>query len=62
MERKMIVNDIRANKLLAVSICFFMTASAFLAALAGMLSAGLLGSVEVLMEKAKTPDFLQMHT
>lgn len=61
MKRKIIWNDIKANKLLSFSTCLFMAVSAFLFSLAGLLFTGLLGSVNALMEMAQTPDFLQMH-
>ena len=61
MIRKLIVNDIRNNKLISASIAFFMGISAMLIGLSVLLFTGLLGSVDSLMETAQTPDFLQMH-
>ena len=61
MIKKLIVNDIRQNKLLSASVTFFMGISAMLIGLSVLLFTGLLGSIDSLMERAKTPDFLQMH-
>ncbi|MBO5153424.1 MAG: FtsX-like permease family protein [Eubacterium sp.] len=61
MRKRMIWNDIRGNRLMSVSTWFFMAVSAFLFALTAYLAVSLLGSVDALMEQAKTPDFLQMH-
>ena len=61
MRRRMIWNDIRGNRLMSVTTWFFMAVSAFLFALTAYLAVSLLGSVDALMEQAKTPDFLQMH-
>lgn len=61
MRRRMIWNDIRGNRLMSVTTWFFMAVSAFLLALTAYLAVSLLGSVDALMEQAKTPDFLQMH-
>ncbi|MDD7024921.1 MAG: FtsX-like permease family protein [Oscillospiraceae bacterium] len=61
MRKRILWNDIKGNRLLAVTTWLFMTVSAFLFALTSFLFFGLLGSVDTLMEKAQTPDFLQMH-
>ena len=61
MKQKLIWNDLKKNKLLSVTTFLFMAVSALLFSLTGLLLTGLLGSVDALMEKAKTPDFLQMH-
>lgn len=61
MKKRIIWNDIKGNWLLAVTTWLFMTISAFMFALTCFLFVSLLGSVDALMEKAKTPDFLQMH-
>lgn len=62
MKRRMIWNDCRGNRLLAVTTWLFMAASAFLFALTCFLFVNLLGSLDALMEKAQAPDFMQMHT
>ena len=61
MNRRLIINDIKNNKLASFSICVFMAASAMLMGLTVLLFGSLSGSVESLMQKARTPDFLQMH-
>lgn len=61
MKVRLIWNDIKSNKLLAVSTWFFMAVSALLFALTCFLFVNLIGSIDALMEKAQTPDFLQMH-
>lgn len=62
MRKRILWNDIKGNPLLAVTTWFFMAVSAFMFALTCFLFVSLLGSVDTLMEKAQTPDFLQMHT
>lgn len=61
MQGRMIWNDIKQNKLWSVSTWLFMSATALMFALTCFLYVGLIGSIDVLMEKAQTPDFLQMH-
>lgn len=61
MIKRLIENDIRANKLSSAAIFVFMSVSAMLLCLTVLLGGSLLGSVEHLMEEAQTPDFLQMH-
>lgn len=61
MRKRLILNDIRKNRLFAAATVAFMTVSAMLFALTAVLSISLLSSIQTLMEQAKTPDFLQMH-
>lgn len=61
MKKRIWWNDIKGNGLLSVTTWIFMSVSAFLFALTCFLTAGLLGSVNELMEKAQTPDYMQMH-
>ena len=61
MIRRLIENDIRANKLSSAATFFFMAVSAMLLCLTVLLGGSLLGSIDHLMEEAQTPDFLQMH-
>lgn len=61
MMTRLLWNDVRRHKLLTVATIFFMAASAMFIALAAVLFTGLLESVDGLMEKAVTPDYLQMH-
>ena len=58
---RLLWNDIRNHKLLSISTVLFMAASSLLISLAAVLFTGLLGSVDGLMERAMTPDYLQMH-
>lgn len=59
---RLLWNDIRNHKLLSLSTVIFMAASSFFISLAAVLFTSLLGSVDELMQKAMTPDYLQMHT
>lgn len=61
MSGRILWNELRANPLYAVATWLFMAASAFMFALTCFLATGLLGSVDALMEAARTPGFLQMH-
>ena len=61
MSARILWNDLKGNPLLAVTTWLFMAISAFMFALTCFLAMGLLGSVDTLMEAARTPDFLQMH-
>ena len=62
MNGRMIRNDLKANKLVSGATCIFMAVTAMLIGLSILLFASLSGSIDSLMEEAKTPDFLQMHT
>lgn len=55
-------NDIRYNRLQSFNIAFFIILSVAFLAAAGQLTLRLSGSVRALLEKAKTPHLLQMHT
>lgn len=58
---RLLQNDIRNHKLLSISTVIFMAASSLFISLAAVLFTDLLGSVDGLMELARTPDYLQMH-
>lgn len=62
MLEKLIWNDVRQNRLLSAATVFFMAVSAMMLALTALLFSSLLGSVNGLMEEARVPDFVQMHT
>ena len=62
MNRRLIINDLLANKLVSAATCLFMALTAMLLGLSVLLFAGLADSIDSLMTDAKTPDFLQMHT
>lgn len=61
MKKRILWNDIKGNRLLAVTTWLFMAVCAFMVALTCFLFGSLMASVDTLMEKAQTPDFLQMH-
>lgn len=61
MKKRLMINDIRANKLSSAATFFFMAVSAMLLCLTALLGGSLFGAVDHLMEEAQTPDFLQMH-
>lgn len=59
---KLIRSDIRNNRFLSVAVCLFMAVCVMLFGVTVFLLTGLSSSVAGIMETAKTPDFLQMHT
>lgn len=61
MVKKLIWNDIGQNKLSSAAAVFFMAVSAMLLSLSVLLSSGLLGAIDGLMERSKVPDYMQMH-
>ena len=61
MNGRMIINDIKANKLVSAATGIFMAVTAMLLGLSILLYASLADSIDSLMTEAKTPDFLQMH-
>ncbi len=61
MNKRLIINDFKANKLITISVCIFMAVTAMLLGLAIFLFASLAASIDTLMIKAETPHFLQMH-
>ncbi|MEN3003973.1 ABC transporter permease [Dehalobacterium formicoaceticum] len=62
MYYRIIRNDIGKNKLITATIVAFVAAAAMLISLAAILIINLGGAIDTLMEQAKTPHFLQMHT
>ncbi|MBR2389888.1 MAG: ABC transporter permease, partial [Mogibacterium sp.] len=62
MNKRMIINDIKANRLVSAATFIFMAVTAMLLGLSIFLFAGLSDSIDRLMAEAETPDFLQMHT
>ncbi|MDO4477714.1 MAG: ABC transporter permease [Lachnospiraceae bacterium] len=61
MLTRLIKNDINKHRLLSYATVIFMALSSLLIVLSLTLFTNLIGSVNNLMEKAKTPDYLQMH-
>ena len=62
MNKRLIINDCKSNKLATAATCIFMAVSAMLLGLSILLFASLCDSIDSLMATAQTPDFLQMHT
>ena len=62
MYGKLILNDIRRGKLIAVTITVFIMAAAALTSAAAMLGVNLFGAVGHLMEETRAIDFMQMHS
>ncbi|MCB6645246.1 FtsX-like permease family protein [[Clostridium] scindens] len=62
MNRKLIWKDIVRNKVVSIAIMLFIAAASMLLSLSGILATHLLGSIDQLMQKAKTPHFMQMHS
>lgn len=62
MYGKLIINDIRKGKLIAVTILAFIMAAAALTSAAAMLGVYLFGAAGHLMEETKAIDFMQMHS
>ena len=60
MYGRMIINDIKTNKLASAATCIFMAVTAMLLGLSILLYLSLGDSIDSLMSKAETPDCLQM--
>ena len=61
MYQRLIINDLKKNKLTSIGTLIFMTVNAALLGLVALLFVNLSGSIDTLMNVAQTPDFLQMH-
>ncbi|RRR67490.1 MAG: FtsX-like permease family protein [Candidatus Viridilinea halotolerans] len=61
MYYRIIRNDIRRNKAVTLTTMLFVAAAALLVALAAILVVNLVGALDTLMTRAKTPHFMQMH-
>lgn len=61
MLKKLILNDVRQNRLLSAATVFFMTISAALLILTALLFTELVGTIDNLMDKASVPYLMQMH-
>ena len=62
MKSRMIWNDIARNKAVALMLLLFVSAASMLLSSAAVLGANLSGSIDRLMQDARTPHFMQMHT
>jgi len=61
MNKKLAINSFKKNKLISVTTSLFIAFAAMLVAMVFLLMFNLFGSIDNLMDKAKTPDFLQLH-
>lgn len=61
MGRRMIINDLKSNRLVSAATFAFMALTALLFGLSVFLFGNLADSIDNLMTTARTPDFLQMH-
>ena len=55
-------NDLKRNPAIAITTLFFIAAASLLIAFAAILVVHLSGSIDSLMNSAKTPHFMQMHS
>ena len=62
MYYRTIRNDILRNKAITLTIVMFVAAAAMLVSLAAILVVNLSGAIDTLMNHAKTPHFMQMHS
>ena len=62
MIRKLILNDIKNHRLLSVATLFFMTVCAALWMLCALLLGQMFNTVFSLMDQARIPDVIQMHS
>ncbi|PXV87744.1 putative ABC transport system permease protein [Lachnotalea glycerini] len=58
---RIIRNDLKKSKLISTTMLLFVSISAMLLSLAMILIVNLFGSINMMMTKAKTPHFMQMH-
>lgn len=61
MNKRMIINDLKSNRMVSAATFIFMAVTATLLGLSIFLFASLSDSIDRLMTEAETPDFLQMH-
>lgn len=62
MKHRMIWKSLAGDKAVSLITMLFIAAASMLLSLAGLLTANLSGALEQLMEDAKTPHFMQMHS
>lgn len=62
MYYRIIRNDIFRNRAITLTIIMFVAAAAMLVSLAAILVVNLSGAIDTLMNQAKTPHFMQMHS
>ena len=57
----LLVNDLKSTRVQSSVIAAFVILASLLLSLAGMLTVDLMGAVDRLMDRAKSPDYIQMH-
>lgn len=62
MRSRLILQDLVRNKAISAVMVFFIAITAALLSLVSALSVNLFGSIDALMQTAKTPHFMQMHS
>lgn len=62
MQNRMLQNDLKRNKLVALTLVLFIACASLLASLAAALAVNLSDAINALMARAETPHFLQMHS
>lgn len=62
MTKHLIWRDLTRNKVVSLTTLLFIAAAALLMSLAATLAINLTGAIDHLMQEAKTPHFMQMHT
>ena len=62
MFNKIIKNDIKNSKFITLATLLIISIASILVSLAVILGVNLLGSIDNLMDNAKTPHFMQMHS
>ena len=55
-------NDMLRNKAITLTTMIFVAAASMLVSLAAILVINLTGAIDTLMNQAKTPHFMQMHS
>lgn len=62
MYGRLITNDVKNSKLVTAATTIFIAITAMLVSIAAILMINLAGSIDSMMERAKTPHFMQMHS
>lgn len=62
MLKRIIKNDLKNSKLISAATLLIITIAAVLLSLAVILTVNLSGAIDTLMDKSKTPHFMQMHS
>lgn len=62
MYYRIIRNDLSKSKLITLTTMMFVAVAAMLVSLSAILVINLSGSINMLMDQAKTPHFMQMHS